>query len=140
MSLKPAWIPGWMWAQTYDGNILGTVIPPPGVYPTPLYEFIAGILLFAVLCAFRSNERRSGHLFSIYLLLAGFERLLIEKIRVNIDHEFFGLALTQAELISLGIVFAGLFGVLITLKTRTLLVKGLISLGVLSALSACVPW
>src|SRR5262249_48727544 len=36
IALKPHWLPTWLWAQTYDNNILGKVIAPPGVYPTPL--------------------------------------------------------------------------------------------------------
>src|SRR6202046_5341720 len=38
MALKPNWLPEWLWAQTYDGNIAGIIITPPGVYPTPIYE------------------------------------------------------------------------------------------------------
>src|SRR5580698_8527983 len=37
MALKPSWLPDWLWAQTYDGNIAGVMISPPGVYPTPIY-------------------------------------------------------------------------------------------------------
>jgi len=29
-SPAPAWLPDWLWAQTYDGNIAGAEIPPPG--------------------------------------------------------------------------------------------------------------
>lgn len=140
MSLKPAWLPDWIWAQTYDGNILGITITPPGVYPTPLYEFAGAMLLFAILWALRSRRTRPGWLFSAYLLLAGFERLLIEKIRINVDHNLFGHAVTQAEAISVLVIVAGLLGILLTLEARTLWVKVLVSLGVLTALSACVPW
>jgi phosphatidylglycerol:prolipoprotein diacylglycerol transferase len=109
-----------------------------GVYPTPLYEFIGAGLLFGVLWLLRSHRHRPGHLFSVYLLLAGFERLLIEKIRVNLKHDVFGYSLTQAELSSILAIVAGLVGILVTLKTRAIWVRALISLGVLSALSACV--
>jgi phosphatidylglycerol:prolipoprotein diacylglycerol transferase len=138
LEIKPAWLPDWLWAQTYEGNILGVTIPAPGVYPTPIYEFGAALILFAVLWTLRSG-RRPGNLFSVYLLLAGFERLLIEKIRVNVEHEIIGYYLTQAETISLVVIVAGLVGVLVTLNTQALWAKALISLGVLSALSACVP-
>ena len=140
MSLKPAWLPIWIWAQTYDGNILGVTIQAPGVYPTPLYEFAAAMLLFGFLWALRSRGSQTGWLFSVYLLLAGFERLLIEKIRINIDHDLFGHAATQAEAISMLVIVAGLLGILLTLDARALWVKVLVSLGVLSALSACAPW
>jgi phosphatidylglycerol:prolipoprotein diacylglycerol transferase len=140
MALKPGWLPDWLWAQTYAGNILGVVLPAPGVYPTPLYECAAALVLALVLQLVRSPRHRAGFVFSLYLLLAGFERLLIEKIRVNVEHDVLGMALTQAELISVVLIVAGLVGMLATLATRTLWVRILVSLGVLTALSACAPW
>jgi len=38
MALHPQWLPDWLWAQTYENNVVGVVIQSPGVYPTPLYE------------------------------------------------------------------------------------------------------
>ena len=140
LSLKPGWLPDWMWAQTYEGNILGVKIPEPGVYPTPLFEFAAAILLFFVLLALRSRHASPGYLFSVYLLFAGFERLLIEKIRINAEHDVFGYLLTQAEAISLAVIGIGLLGVLLALRSRQIWLRALISLGVLSAVSACAPW
>jgi phosphatidylglycerol:prolipoprotein diacylglycerol transferase len=140
MALKPAWLPDWLWAQTYEGNIVGVVIPPPGVYPTPLYESAIALVLFGVLWKLRLHRNRPGYLFSVYLLLAGFERLLIEKIRINIEHQLMGLSFTQAEAISLLLIVGGLIGVLTTLRTRRLCVRIAFSAGVLTALSACVPF
>lgn len=139
MTLKPSWVPNWLWAQTYEGNILGVMIPSPGVYPTPLYESLLGLALFAVLCMLRSHSNRAGYLFSVYLLLAGFERLLIEKIRINVEHQLLGVGVSQAEAISLLLIVAGFVGVLATLRTRRVWVRIAFSAGVLSALSACVP-
>ena len=59
--------------------IVGVVIRAPGVYPTPIYESLAALALFAVLWILRGHSHRPGFLFSLYLLLAGFERLLIEN-------------------------------------------------------------
>lgn len=139
MALKPGWLPDWFWAQTYEGNIAGVVIAPPGVYPTPIYESAMALAIFFVLWTLRSHEHRAGYLFSLYLLLSGFERLLIEKIRVNARHDFFETYITQAEAISLLLIVAGFIGVLATLRTQRYLTKILFSVGVLSALSACVP-
>jgi phosphatidylglycerol:prolipoprotein diacylglycerol transferase len=139
MALKPGWLPDWLWAQTYEGNIVGVTIPSPGVYPTPIYESVMATALFGVLWTLRSEANRPGYLFSVYLLLAGFERLLIEKIRMNAEHAVLGVSLTQAEAISMLLVVAGLVGVLVTLRTRRRWAKVAFSLGVLSALSACVP-
>jgi phosphatidylglycerol:prolipoprotein diacylglycerol transferase len=96
-------------------------------------------MLFAVIWAFRLQPHRTGFVFSLYLLLAGFERLLAEKIRVNVKHDVLGIQLTQAEMISLGVITAGFVGVLLTLKTRSSWIKALFAVGVLGALSACVP-
>lgn len=141
MALKPAWLPDWLWAQTYEGNIVGVVIRAPGVYPTPIYESIAALALFAVLWMLRGHSHRPGFLFSLYLLLAGFERLLIEKIRINVEHVLFGgVNLTQAEAISVLLIVAGLLGVLATLRTHRVWTRIAFSAGVLSALSACAPF
>jgi phosphatidylglycerol:prolipoprotein diacylglycerol transferase len=139
MALKPHWLPDWLWAQTYDGNIVGAVIPDPGVYPTPVYESIAALVLFGVLWWLRRQAQRPGYLFSVYVLLAGFERLLIEKIRVNPEHDWLGIRLTQAEAISVLLVVAGLLGMLLTLTGRTLWPRVVLAVGVVTALSACVP-
>jgi phosphatidylglycerol:prolipoprotein diacylglycerol transferase len=139
MALKPGWLPDWLWAQTYSGNIAGVVIPDPGVYPTPIYESVAALVLFGVLWALRSEKQRPTYLFSVYLLVAGFERLLVEKIRINLRHDWLGVGLTQAEVISILFVLAGLLGVLLTLRGRKLWLRTLLALGVVTALSACVP-
>jgi phosphatidylglycerol---prolipoprotein diacylglyceryl transferase len=139
MASKPAWLPDWLWAQTYHGNILGVVIPAPGVYPTPIYESAGALVLFGVLWALRSHGQRPGYLFAWYLLLAGFERLLIEKIRVNPEHLLLGVRLTQAEAISCVLIVAGLLGALATSTGRRLWPRVLLAIGVLTALSACAP-
>ncbi len=138
MALKPTWLPTWFWAQTYQGNIAGITIPAPGVYPTPIYEFLAALCLFGILRMLRSPRHASGYLFSVYLLLAGFERLIIEKIRVNVRYDLLGISLTQAEFISVAIIVAGIVGVLLTFRTQTRW-RIVFSLGVLVALSACTP-
>ena len=139
MALKPGWLPDWLWAQSYEGNIAGVTIAPPGVYPTPIYESLAALILFGALWALRRHGHRPGYLFSLYLLFAGFERLLIEKIRINIEHPFLGLSLTQAETVSVLVIAGGLAGVLLTLKPRRPWIRIAFSIGVLSALSACMP-
>ncbi len=139
MLLKPDWLPQWFWAQTYDGNIAGAVIAAPGVYPTPIYELAMALAIFWVLWLLRSHHHRAGFLFSIYLILAGFERLMIEKIRVNTRYEVFGVHATQAEAISILLIVAGLCGVLAALRRRRFWTSVMVSAGVLSALAACAP-
>jgi phosphatidylglycerol:prolipoprotein diacylglycerol transferase len=118
MALKPAWLPTWLWAQTYDNNIYGELIAAPGVYPTPIYETLMALGCFAVLWALRKHPFQAGWLFSAYLVLAGAERYLIEQIRVNVKFEFYGVHATQAEFIALVFVAAGMVG-MATLSRRS---------------------
>jgi phosphatidylglycerol---prolipoprotein diacylglyceryl transferase len=107
LALKPGWLPTWLWAQTYDHNIFGAVIPAPGVFPAPIYETLICIGCFALLWALRMHPYRRGWLFGLYLVLAGVERVLIEQIRVNPVFDFGVVRATQAEVISVAFVVAG---------------------------------
>lgn len=136
MAIKPNWLPDWLWAQTYENNVVGTIIPAPGVYPTPLYEALAAFLIFALLWSIRKTHYKTGFLFSAYLLLSGFERLLIEKIRINSEYHLWGMSFTQAEFISTALIIAGVVGIIKTMDAK-LLPKIVFSVVVLGALSAC---
>jgi phosphatidylglycerol:prolipoprotein diacylglycerol transferase len=118
MASKPAWLPTWAWAQTYDHNIVGITIPAPGVYPTPMYETAMALSCFVLLWALRKHPFKTGWLFSLYLLLAGVERFLIEQIRVNPVLDFAGLHATQAELIAGALIVAGLAGLIVLGRHR----------------------
>ena len=52
-----------------------------------------------------------GVMFSVYLILNGIERFLIEKIRVNNKYDIFGLKITQAEIISSLLIILGIIGI-----------------------------
>lgn len=136
MAIKPNWLPDWFWAQTYENNVVGTIIPAPGVYPTPLYEALAAFLIFAFLWSIRKTHYKTGFLFSAYLLLSGFERLLIEKIRINSEYHLWGMSFTQAEFISTALIIAGVVGIVKTTNAK-LLPKIVFSVVVVGALSAC---
>jgi phosphatidylglycerol---prolipoprotein diacylglyceryl transferase len=118
MALKPHWLPTWLWAQTYDNNIVGEVIAPPGVYPTPLYEIAMGLMAFAILWGLRKLPMRPGWLFCVYLLLSGLERSAIELIRVNPQVSLLGLEVTQAQIIAAALTVVGLIGIAV-LSRRT---------------------
>jgi phosphatidylglycerol:prolipoprotein diacylglycerol transferase len=138
LALKPSWLPEWLWAQTYANNIAGVAIAPPGVYPTPLYETAMALALAWLLWTLRSHRHRAGFLFAVYLILAGFERLLIEKIRINPRYSVFDFAVTQAEAISLALVLAGCIAAFVTLRARSLAPKIIFTVVILTTLSACV--
>jgi phosphatidylglycerol:prolipoprotein diacylglycerol transferase len=94
---KPSDLP---WAMSYPN---GTVPTTEQVHPTPIYEMLA--MFFVAWLLWRLRDRfRPGVLFAVYLVLAGFERLLVEFIRRNED---VALGLTQAQLISVAMIVAG---------------------------------
>jgi len=121
---KPvSWIPDWLWAYDYPHNVNKEGVPIPNctwsdycyhlnapVFPTPLYEIIMALLLFAFLWSIRKKINITGRLFAIYLIVNGIERFLIEHIRVNTKYDIFGFHPTQAEIIS---SFLIIFGVIL---------------------------
>jgi phosphatidylglycerol:prolipoprotein diacylglycerol transferase len=113
MALKPDWLPTWFWAQTYDNNIFGEVIAAPGVYPTSVYETVMALACFALLWKLRKHRFQTGWLFSVYLVLAGLERLLIEQIRVNPRFAFAGVQASQAEIVAVVLALAGAVGMVL---------------------------
>jgi prolipoprotein diacylglyceryltransferase len=74
------------------------------------------VILFAVLWGFRKKIKVPGLMFSIYLLLNGIERFLIESIRVNTKYHILGAEITQAQLISSALIIAGITGIWYTRK------------------------
>ncbi|MCF8254057.1 MAG: prolipoprotein diacylglyceryl transferase [Bacteroidia bacterium] len=128
---KPEWLsflPDWAWSYKYPNNVLGEGIPIPGcegahcnallnpVFPTPLYEAVACILLFFVLWSVRKRFTIPGTFFLFYLLLNGIERFLIEKIRVNTTYHIGSAHITQAEIISFTFIIGALIGLAVLIK------------------------
>ncbi|MBE7171811.1 MAG: prolipoprotein diacylglyceryl transferase [Williamsia sp.] len=113
-------LPTWMVAYTYPHNVINegvhiqdcagqycSYLPLP-VFPTPLYETIVGLLLFAFLWGIRKRISTPGVLFGIYLIVNGLERFFVEKIRINTKYNIFGFHPTQAEIISFLLVVGGI--------------------------------
>jgi len=75
------------------------------VHPTQLYEIGMSLLIFAILWRLRREPWKAGRLFSLWLALAGLERLIVEFFRAK-DDRFFGV-LTLAQLISIGLIVLG---------------------------------
>src|SRR5215210_8235242 len=67
------------WGMAYPKGTVRTLVE---VHPTPIYETLAMGLVAIVLWQLR-DRLRGGRLFALYLVLAGFERLLVELIRRN---------------------------------------------------------
>jgi len=119
--LAPSWLPVWMVAFHYPHNVINEGVPihscadknycnqlPVPVFPTPFYETVLCLVLFALLWALRKNLTVPGTVFAIYLVLNGIERFLIEKIRVNSRYDIYGFHPTQAEIISSLLIFTGI--------------------------------
>jgi len=91
-------------ANGFPGGIVPDNTP---LHPTPIYEFLIMLIIFFILWKFRKKEWPDGKLFTLYLMLAGLERLMIEFIRLN-PKLFFGLS--EAQLISVILIAAGVIG------------------------------
>lgn len=115
-----SFLPDWFFAYDFPHNVNEFGVPlqnctgpfcahlPIPVFPTSLYEIIMCLLLFGVLWAIRKKIRIPGFLFGIYLVFNGLERFIIEKIRVNVKMNFLGMQITQAEMISFGLIILGI--------------------------------
>lgn len=116
---SPSFLPTWLFAYPYPHNVINEGIRIPGcaeqycsylpvpVFPTPIYETLVCLLLFAVLWSIRKRLKIPGTLFALYLILNGVERFFIEKIRVNAKYNIWGFHPTQAEIISVLMIIAG---------------------------------
>jgi phosphatidylglycerol---prolipoprotein diacylglyceryl transferase len=136
LSIQPvSWLPHWMFGYTYPNNVLSEGVKmmncswgdhcyalPLAVFPTPFYETIISTIFFIILMSVRNKIKTTGVMFGIYLMMNGFERFWIEKIRVNTQINFLGFHPTQAEIIStsLFLVGLGLVGYLLLNKKQTI--------------------
>jgi prolipoprotein diacylglyceryltransferase len=128
-----AWLPDWFWAYDYPNNVIGSgvkmatggfpgygthLVPP--VYPTPLYESLAAFALFALLWGVRKHIQQPLVMFGLYMMVNGFERFWIEKIRVNATYEILGKTMTQAEIIAVLMFIGGAVLLVVQLKRAPL--------------------
>ena len=122
---KPEWLsflPDWAWAFDFPHNVIREgeliencsgqfcrVLEQP-VYPTSLYESVMALIFFIFVWLIRKKIMINGLLFSIYLVINGISRFLIEKIRVNPPYHIGSLEITQAEIISFVLIIIGITG------------------------------
>ena len=124
----PSFLPIWMVAYNYRQNVNKDGVKISGctdehcralplpVFPTPFYETIVCTFLFLILWSVRRRIKIPGVMFGIYLILNGIERFAVELIRVNNTYSIFGLHPTQAEIISLSLILAGIILILVVRK------------------------
>lgn len=125
----PSFMPVWMVAYNYPNNVNkdGVLMPgcddehcrvlPQPVFPTPFYETIACTLLFILLWGVRRKIKVPGVMFGLYLIVTGLERFIVELFRVNNKYSIFGIHPTQAEIISVALILAGII-LIIFVKQR----------------------
>ena len=66
-------------------------------------------MMFAFLWTMRKRWTVPGIMMSVYFILTGVERLLIERIRINNEYDVLG-GISQAELISVVLIALGGLG------------------------------
>ena len=131
---KPSWLgflPDWFFAYDYPNNVNSNGIPlkdcvgleycnhlPAPVFPTPLYEIIMSLAIFGILWFLRKRIKFAGIIFGIYLIFNGFERFLIESIRVNNKMNFLGMQITQAQLISSSLMILGVLVIIYSYRKK----------------------
>lgn len=127
-----SWLPDWMWSYDYPNNVNGLLGPSadtfavritdpnvpcwdgycthlvPSVWPTPFYETIMATIIFIILWSLRKRIKVAGVITGLYLLFNGIERFLIESIRVNNKFDLFGIQATQAQVIAVCFMLAGI--------------------------------
>lgn len=125
----PSWLPDWIYGMVYPHNVGHEGMPiqgcvgeycnvlPVSVFPTAIYEAITCVLLFCVLWALRKRFTRTLQMFGTYLIFAGVERFLVEKIRVNYKYDWGFMHPTQAEILSVVLILTGI-GLLLFYKDR----------------------
>jgi phosphatidylglycerol:prolipoprotein diacylglycerol transferase len=94
------------WGMSFPNGIVPT---NERVHPTPIYEFLIGLVIFWILWRLGARLLKShgpdGVVFAAYLVLSGFARFLIEFIRIN-PRSFYGL--TNAQAASIVSMIAGI--------------------------------
>jgi phosphatidylglycerol---prolipoprotein diacylglyceryl transferase len=115
-----SFLPHWLFAYSYSHNVNGVGVPlqncdgnycttlPVPVFPTPLYEFVAGVLIFILLWSLRKRFSYPLDMFGTYLIFNGVERYCVESIRVNTKLNYGLWQPTQAELIALILIVCGI--------------------------------
>jgi phosphatidylglycerol:prolipoprotein diacylglycerol transferase len=101
---RPSHLP---WAMSYPHGEVPTDVR---VQPTPVYEVIASLAIFALLWR-RRDRVAPERLFALYLVLSGCERFLVEFLRRN-DQVLWGL--TQPQLWAAGLAIGALAWMAVT--------------------------
>lgn len=125
---KPSFIPQFLWSSRYEHNIIDAepqnilsgcmeehcnYLSQP-VYPTPIYEFLMCMAIFAILWSIRKPlTNKPGLILTIFMILIGIQRYSIEQLRDVGERQLtvlFGTGFRQSELISIAMFVVGVAG------------------------------
>ncbi len=101
------------WGVAFPEGSPPTDVP---VHPTQIYEILLTLPIFGFLMWLRKKNLPDGMVFFSLLVLAGIERFGVEFYRVNPE---VALGLTDAQLVSLGLIAFGLIGIFWAWRTPT---------------------
>ncbi len=90
------------WAMAFPQGLPPTT---ETVHPTQIYEIVIMFIAFLYIWKIRTKIRPAGWLFSIYLIIAGFERFFVEFVRNTTDSPIPGLSV--AQVMALGLIVVG---------------------------------
>lgn len=97
---------GTEYASTFPNNIFPDNTP---LHPTPIYEFLASLVIFFILWKLRNRNFKDGTILMFYFILSSFSRFSVEFIRLN-PKMFLGI--TEAQIISVILFSIGSIGFL----------------------------
>jgi len=92
------------WAIAFPNGLPPTIDP---VHPTQIYEALIMLIVFLYLWKIRKDSNKTGYIFSLYLILAGSERFIIEFLRNTTPSPVPGLSI--AQVMAVLIILFGLY-------------------------------
>jgi len=104
------------WAMGYPHGVVPTA-PGVTVHPTPVYETLVMLAVFAVLFRMAKKPQPGWYVFGWFLVLQGIERFFVEFLRLN---PVLGLGLTSPQWIGIAGVIGGVVMILVTRKRPAL--------------------
>jgi phosphatidylglycerol:prolipoprotein diacylglycerol transferase len=119
-----AFIPATVLKLNSHGQLVDGFFPGVRVHPTPLYEVILYLAIFALLWSMRKRARFDGELVVLYLILAGAARFVVEFWRIN-PRVFAGLS--EAQIVSGVMMIAGTIGWFCLPRPRTVETRAMAS-------------
>jgi phosphatidylglycerol:prolipoprotein diacylglycerol transferase len=102
------------WGMSFPNGLVPTT---ERVHPTPIYEFLAAMVIGYILWRIGARAidglRPAGEVFAFYLILTGVARFLVEFIRIN-PRSFFGMS--NAQTASVASMVAGMLLLMLLLR------------------------